>query len=94
MPVKEEHTSPPRLYGAPAYARPRPAVAPTPRPLNPDDLPIAVGQTPQEQRLAEELPDAPYQTVSTIKPSFEEPHLEARRLLLRDAADGTLRRAS
>ena len=37
------------LYGAPAYARPPSIVAPTPLPLDPDDLPIAAAQTAQEQ---------------------------------------------
>jgi hypothetical protein len=94
MPVEETHASPPRLYGAPAYMRPRSAVAPTPRPLHPDDLPIAIGQTPEEQRLAEELLDRPYQTVVPAAPAREEPRLEARRLLLRETVGRTLRPAS
>ena len=56
----EEHVAHPRLYGAPAYARPPAQVAPTPLPLDPDDLPIAVHQTPEEREIAERLTASPY----------------------------------
>jgi hypothetical protein len=94
MTVEEEHLAHPHLYGAPAYARPRPAVEPTPLPLDPDDLPIAAAQTPQERRLAEKLLTRPYQTVSPVRPSRDEPRLEPRPLLLRALAERILRRAS
>jgi hypothetical protein len=94
MSIEEEHVAHPRLYGAPAYARPRSAIAPTPLPLDPDDLPIAAAQTPREQRLAENLPARPYQSVSPVKPSRDEPRLEPRPLLLRALAGRILRRAS
>lgn len=42
----------PRLYGAPAYARPPRVVPETERPLNPDDLPIAADQTDDERAVA------------------------------------------
>src|SRR5204863_4883936 len=41
MSTDEEHVAHPRLYGAPAYARPPSSVVTTPLPLDPDDLPIA-----------------------------------------------------
>ena len=94
MSIEEEHVAHPRLYGAPAYARPHSAVAPTPLPLDPDDLPIAAAQTPQERRLAEKLLARPYQTVSTVRPSRDAPRLEPRPLLLRALAERFLRRAS
>jgi hypothetical protein len=94
MPVEEEHLAHPHLYGAPAYARPPSAVEPTPLPLDPDDLPIAAAQTPQEQRLAEKLPARSYQSVSPVRLSRDEPRLEPRPLLLRALADRILRRAS
>jgi hypothetical protein len=56
----EEHVAHPRLYGAPAYARPPAQVVPTPLPLDPDDLPIAVFQTPEEREIAERLIASPY----------------------------------
>lgn len=94
MSIEEEHVAHPRLYGAPAYARPPAPVAPTPLPLDPDDLPIAAAQTPQEQRLAEMLVARPYQSVSPITPARDEPRLEPRPLLLRAWAGRLLRRAS
>jgi hypothetical protein len=94
MSTEEEHVAHPRLYGAPAYARPPSAVAPTPLPLDPDDLPIAAAQTPQERRLSEMLLTRPYQSVRPIRPAIEEPRLEPRPLLLRALAGRILRRAS
>jgi len=38
----------PKLYGAPAYARPPKVVAEVERPFDPDDLPIAAQQTAAE----------------------------------------------
>jgi hypothetical protein len=58
--IDEQHVALPKLYGAPAYGRPsRPAVA-TPRPLDPDDLPIEAVQTPEERELAANLPAHAY----------------------------------
>jgi hypothetical protein len=94
MSIEDEHVAHPLLYGAPAYARPPSAVEPTPLPLDPDDLPIAAVQTPQEQRLAEILLARPYQSVSPVKPPRDEPRLEPRPLLLRSLAGRLLRRAS
>ena len=47
------HMALPQLVGAPAYARPAPQVIHTPRPFNPDDLPIAAAMTDDEVELAE-----------------------------------------
>jgi hypothetical protein len=94
MAVDEEYVAHPRLYGAPAYARPPAPVAPTPLPLDPDDLPITASQTPAEQALAETLLARPYQTVSLAKPVREEPRLEPRPLFLRALAGRILHRAS
>jgi hypothetical protein len=94
MSIEDEHVAHPRLYGAPAYARPPAAVAPTPLPLDPDDLPIAAAQTAAEQRLAESLQVRPYQSVRPVQPVREQPRLEPRPLLLRALAGRMLRRAS
>ncbi len=45
----------PKLYGAPAYARPPKVVPEGERPLDPDDLPIAALQTEDERALTEVL---------------------------------------
>jgi hypothetical protein len=94
MSVEEEHVAHPRLYGAPAYARPPSAIPPTPLPLDPDDLPIAAAQTPEEQQLAETLLARPYQSVSPTRTLRSEPRLEPRPLQLRALAGRILRRAS
>jgi hypothetical protein len=51
-----QHVALPKLYGAPAYARPAAPVAHTPRPLDPDDLPIAAYMTDEEMDLIARLP--------------------------------------
>ena len=56
MSIDEQHIALPKLYGAPAYARPTGAVASTPRPFDPDDLPIEAVQTDEERELAASLP--------------------------------------
>src|SRR4029079_9613709 len=49
--IDEQHVALPKLYGAPAYARPpRPAVD-TPRPFEHDDLPIEAVRTDEERDL-------------------------------------------
>ena len=51
-----QHVALPKLFGAPAYARPAIAVAHTPRPLDPDDLPIVAEMGPDELALLAALP--------------------------------------
>lgn len=60
MSIDEHHVALPKLYGAPAYARPRAPVEEAPRPFDPDELPISAARTAEEQRLAESLPARPY----------------------------------
>ncbi len=45
----------PKLYGAPAYARPAKVVPDTERPINPDDLPITAEQTDEERAVAQTI---------------------------------------
>ena len=56
MSIDEQHVALPRLYGAPAYARPAAPVATAPRPFDPDDLPIEAFQTDDEREFASTLP--------------------------------------
>ena len=58
--MDEQHVALPKLYGAPAYGRPQSAVLTSPRPLDPDDLPISVLQTEEERELVESLPARAY----------------------------------
>jgi hypothetical protein len=54
--IDEQHIALPKLYGAPAYARPAMPVETTPRPFDPDDLPIEAAQTEEERAFAADLP--------------------------------------
>ena len=60
MAMDEQHVALPKLYGAPAYARPAPVVDHSPRPFDPDDLPIAAVQTDEEREIAATLPAHAY----------------------------------
>ena len=55
MAIDELHVALPKLYGAPAYARPAPPVDVSARPLDTDDLPIEALQTDEDRRLAQML---------------------------------------
>lgn len=52
MTVQEQNVAFPRLLGAPAYARPPRTVELAARPFDPDALPLAVEQTPDERVIA------------------------------------------
>jgi hypothetical protein len=54
--IEEQHVALPKLYGAPAYARPLRIVPDAERPFDPDDLPIEAVQTDEERELAASLP--------------------------------------
>jgi hypothetical protein len=58
--IDERPVALPKLYGAPAYARPTIKVEPTPRPFDPDQLPLQVHQTEDERRYAARLPAHAY----------------------------------
>ena len=87
-----QHVALPKLYGAPAYARPAVAVAHTPRPVNPDDLPIAAYMTDEEIDLIARLPQdgrvpsTPGGGVGTVASPSDE-SLRPRRFSIRSFAD-------
>lgn len=60
MAIDEQHVALPQLFGAPAYARPAPVVENTPRPFDPDDLPIEAVMTDEEREIAASLPAHTY----------------------------------
>ena len=60
MAIDEQHVALPKLYGAPAYARPPRPAEEVPKPFDPDDLPIAALQTQDERVLVESLPARAY----------------------------------
>ena len=60
MSIDEQHIALPKLYGAPAYARPpRPATG-IERPFDPDELPLEAHRTEDEQEFVETLPARAY----------------------------------
>jgi hypothetical protein len=86
---EQQHVALPQLYGAPAYARPLRIVPPSPRPFDPDDLPIEAVQTDEERELAEAMPAHRYAGGSRHglhEVSDEEPRLRPRALSLRTLA--------
>ena len=56
MSIDEQHVALPRLYGAPAYARPPRSTATLDRPFDPDDLPIEAFQSEEDRAFAASLP--------------------------------------
>ena len=60
MSIDERPVALPKLYGAPAYARPPIKVQPTPRPFDPDQLPLTAQQTEDERQYAARLPAHAY----------------------------------
>jgi hypothetical protein len=60
------HGAMPKLYGAPAYARPRTAGVETfSKPFDPDDLPIESQRMDVDQQLDDELGSSAYAPVAT-----------------------------
>lgn len=93
MPEEEEYVALPRLVGAPAYARPPLLVTPTALPLDPDDLPIAAEQTPEEQAIAERLMANPFDPVEPPSASQLDPQPRSRAPILNIIAGRFLGRA-
>jgi hypothetical protein len=60
--IDERPVALPKLYGAPAYARPPIKVQPTPRPFDPDQLPLTAQQTEDERQYAARLPAHAYRS--------------------------------
>jgi hypothetical protein len=51
-----QHVAMPKLYGAPAYARPPHHVEDVDRPFDPDELPIEAERTDEEHEFVATLP--------------------------------------
>ena len=81
MAIDEQHVALPKLYGAPAYARPPRLAADTPRPFDPDDLPIEAVRTDEERDLLSTGPaDAQGGEWRRARPSFGPRPLSLRAL--------------
>ena len=66
MAIDEQHVAMPKLYGAPAYARPPAPVDESEKPFDPDDLPPTAYQTDEERHLLESLPARAWAPGGTI----------------------------
>ena len=56
MSIEEPHVALPKLYGAPAYARPPSVAALIDKPFDPDDLPIEAFMSEDDRAFAASLP--------------------------------------
>ena len=56
MSIDEQHVALPKLYGAPAYARPPRHADDQDRPFDPDELPIEAARTDEEHEFVSTLP--------------------------------------
>jgi hypothetical protein len=54
--IDQQHVALPKLYGAPAYARPPRSAATLDRPFDPDDLPIEASMSEEDRAFAASLP--------------------------------------
>jgi hypothetical protein len=54
--IDEQHVAMPKLYGAPAYARPPTPAETVARPFDPDELPIEADLTDEEREFKAMLP--------------------------------------
>ena len=91
MSIEEQHVALPKLYGAPAYARPIAMVDPAPRPFDRDELPIEAVMTDEERDIAEGMParaygSGPYGPVMETAGNSGGATLRARPLSLRKIA--------
>ena len=96
--MDEQHIALPKLYGAPAYARPAPVAAIAARPFDPDDLPIEAVMTDEEREIAANLPAHAYLPGGHYKDrkhdhGDDEPRLRPKPLSLRALAGRILGQA-
>jgi hypothetical protein len=90
--MDEQHIALPKLYGAPAYARPPAPVPTTERPFDPDELPIEAYQTDGEREFSSALPARAYAPGGmdlrrmTLRESRSDRELPPRKLSLRTIA--------
>ena len=89
----EGYVAHPRLYGAPAYARPPVRVTPTELPVDPDDLPISAYLSPDEAEMVETLRAKPFGVATKPAPEAA-PEVRTREAGLTALAGRLLRRES
>ena len=83
---EENHVALPKLYGAPAYARPPRTIEQIERPVDPDDLPLEIERTVEEQEFASRIAGsafAPVLVTTTQNGHSTHGQLQARPFKLR-----------
>ncbi len=70
MSDEREYIALPKLFGAPAYARPATAIDTTSRPFDPDDLPVESQRTELDQQLVEEFAVATVMATPSLGQAF------------------------
>jgi hypothetical protein len=63
---EEQHLALPKLFGAPAYARPPRPVEIVERPIDPDDLPLELHRTDDEHEFVAGLTGSAFAPVQTV----------------------------
>ena len=96
MSIDEQHVALPKLYGAPAYARPPSYGSTAERPFDPDDLPIEAYQSEEDRAFAATLPARAWAPGGTTLDQgnggrHDQPRLKGRQLSLRSIAGKLLR---
>ena len=96
MSIDEQHVALPKLYGAPAYARPPSYGSTADRPFDPDDLPIEAFQTEEDRAFAAELPARAWAPGGVTldgrsESRRDQPRLHGRQLTLRAIAGKLLK---
>lgn len=93
--IDQQHVALPKLYGAPAYARPTVPVEPAPRPFDPDALPIEASMSDEERAFASSLPARAYAPGGSVPPASQDTvtagSLRARPFRLRSIAGRLIR---
>jgi hypothetical protein len=64
--IDQQHVALPKLYGAPAYARPSVPVEAAPKPFDPDALPIEADMSDDERSFASSLLSHAYTPGATM----------------------------
>lgn len=70
MSIDEQHIALPKLFGAPAYARPAAPIATAPRPFDPDDLPLVQYQNEDEREFSSAIAARAYAADGSLSAGY------------------------
>lgn len=93
MSSEENHVALPKLYGAPAYARPPRTIEEIERPIDPDDLPLELDRTDEEHEFASRIAGDVFAPILVTPTNGHNRHgqLEARPFRLRGLTEKLFR---